>query len=164
MTGDLPNIAASSYTTNTLMGHQAMGLGTLGGGYVDLGSTAADRYVRHIHHQNPFLYQADEYKPEEVSVANTQPTKPVRRVVQVFIADPNENVPLEQSLLYQGEVKVTDLTDQELFFEIDIKTILTAYNEKRVKIINKKVKDRTEYLEPVKIRDLKMVVVTVASF
>lgn len=87
-----------------------------------------------------------------------------RRLVQVFIADPNENVPLDQSLLYSGEQKFTDATDQELFFEIDINTILKTYNEKRIKIVDKKVKERTEYLEPAKIRDLKMVVVTVAGF
>jgi len=87
-----------------------------------------------------------------------------RRLVQVFIADPNENVPLDIALLYSGEQKLTDATDQELFFEIDIKTILEAHNAKRVKIVDKKVKERTEYLEPAKIRDLKMVVVNVASF
>lgn len=87
-----------------------------------------------------------------------------RRVVQVYIADPNENVPLEDSLIYQGSQKLTDSTDQELFYEIDIKNLLDAYNVKRVKIVDKKVKERTQYLEPVKIRELKMVVVTVASF
>ena len=87
-----------------------------------------------------------------------------RRLVQVFIADPNENIPLADSLLYSGEQKLTDATDQELFFEIDIKDILAKHNEKRVKIVDKKIKERTEYLEPAKIRDLKMVVVNVATF
>lgn len=87
-----------------------------------------------------------------------------RRLVQVFIADPNENVPLESSLLYSGEQKLTDATDQELFFEIDIKGILDKHNEKRVKMVDKKVKERVEHLEPAKIRDLKMVVVNVAGF
>ena len=87
-----------------------------------------------------------------------------RRIVQVFIADPNENVPLEDSILHEGEKKMTDLTDQELFFEIDIKTMLDAHNVKRLKMVDKKVKERTEYLEAAKVRDLKMVVVTVASF
>lgn len=87
-----------------------------------------------------------------------------RRLVQVFIADPNENVPLEQALLYKGEQKFTDANDQELFFEIDINKLLTEYNEKRVKIIDKRVKERVEYLEPIKIRELKMVVVTIATF
>lgn len=90
--------------------------------------------------------------------------KQTRRLVQVFIADPDENVPLESSLLYTGEQKLTDATDQELFFEIDIKGILEQHNVARVKIVNKKVKERTEYLEPIKVRDLKMVVVDVASF
>lgn len=87
-----------------------------------------------------------------------------RRLVQVFIADPDENVPLDRALLYSGSQKFTDATDQELFFEIDIKSILDNYNDERVKLVNKKVKERTEYLEPVKIRDLKMTVVNIATF
>jgi hypothetical protein len=89
---------------------------------------------------------------------------PARRLVQVFIADPDENVPLDKSLLYSGEQKLTDATDQELFFEIEIKAILEKHNAERVQFVNKKVKERTEFLEPVKIRDLKMVVVNVATF
>lgn len=87
-----------------------------------------------------------------------------RRLVQVVIVDPNENIPLDDCLLFKGDEKLTDATDQELFFELDIKNILETHNTKRTKIIDKKVKDRTEYLEPAKIRDLKMVVVNVASF
>jgi hypothetical protein len=49
---------------------------------------------------------------------------PARRVVQVFIADPNENISLDDCLLFKGIEKVTDATDQELFFELDIKTLL----------------------------------------
>lgn len=87
----------------------------------------------------------------------------IRRVVQVFVADPNDNIPLDDCLLFKGDEKLTDATDQELFFELDIKDLLEKHNEKRVKVIDKKVKDRTEYLEPAKVRDLKMVVVTVAN-
>lgn len=89
---------------------------------------------------------------------------PPRRIVQVYIADTNENVPLDKSVLYTGEQKLTDSTDNELFFEIDIRGILDAYNKDRITFVDKTVKDRTQYLEPVKIRDLKMVVVTVATF
>lgn len=87
-----------------------------------------------------------------------------RRLVQVFIADPDENVPLDKSLIYSGSQKFTDATDQELYFEIDIKSVLEKHNADRIKFVNKKVKERVEYLEPVKIRDLKMVVVNVATF
>jgi hypothetical protein len=95
-----------------------------------------------------------------------QEKKPMntRRLVKVIIVDPNDNVPLEDCVLYSGDEKMTDATDQELFFEIDIKSILDAHNAKRVKLIDKKVKERTENLEPAKIRDLKMVVVNVAAF
>lgn len=89
---------------------------------------------------------------------------PTRRLVQVFIADPDERVPLEQSMIYSGEQKLTDLTDQELFFEVGIKSLLGLHNAKRTQIIDKSVKDRSEYLEPAKIRDLKMVVTTIAQF
>lgn len=87
-----------------------------------------------------------------------------RRIVQVFIADPNENVPLSESIVYKGEQKLTDATDQELFFEVPINDLLKAHNENRVTFRDKKVKERTEHLEPAKIRDLKMVVVTIAEF
>jgi hypothetical protein len=86
-----------------------------------------------------------------------------RRVVQVFIADTNENIPIDKCLLFKGEEKVTDATDQELFFELDIKTLLEKHNEMRMLVLDKKVKDRIERLEPAKVRDLKMVVVTVAN-
>lgn len=87
-----------------------------------------------------------------------------RRLVQIFIADTNENVPLADALLYKGDAKFTDLTDQELFFEIDINSILKAHNDKRVKMVNKAVKERVEHLEAARIRDLKMTVVNIATF
>lgn len=92
------------------------------------------------------------------------PMAATRRLVKVVIVDPDDNVPLDQCILYNGSEKLTDATDQELFFEINIQDILSKHNESRVKLVNKKVKERTENLEPVKIRDLKMVVVNIASF
>src|SRR5262249_52877373 len=96
---------------------------------------------------------------EIVKMPNT-----TRRLVQVFIADPDDNVPLASALIYKGEPKFTDLTDQELFFEVDIKSILDKHNELRVTLKNKAVKERVEMLEPARIRDLKMTVVNIATF
>ena len=90
--------------------------------------------------------------------------KTQRRLVQIFIADPDENVPLDKCLLYSGEQKVTDLTDQELFFEVDVRTLLETHNAVRTKLVNKTVKERVEHLEPARVRDLKMNVVTIAQF
>lgn len=90
--------------------------------------------------------------------------KNTRRLVQVIIVDPDSRVPVEQSIVYMGEQKLTDLDDSELFFELDIKSLLAAHNDKRTKVVNKAVKDRTEYLEPARVRDLKMNVVVSAEF
>ena len=76
----------------------------------------------------------------------------------------NGDIPLDQCVLFSGHEKLTDLNDQELFFELDIKDLLAKHNDRRIKVIDKKVKERTEYLEPAKIRDLKMVVVNIAEF
>lgn len=91
-------------------------------------------------------------------------SKDNRRIVKVYIVDPDVNVPVDRCLLYEGDQKMTELTDQELFFEIDIKTVLDNHNTYRTGLIDKSVKDRTETLEPVRIRDLKMTVVTIAQF
>jgi ribosomal protein L4 len=90
--------------------------------------------------------------------------KSTRRLVKVIIIDTDENVPLDKCVLYSGDEKLTDATDQELFFEIDIKNILDKHNEYRITLKDKSVKERVENLEPVKIRDLRMVVVNVATF
>lgn len=158
MNRDMPSISASTYSSQAV-NLAAMGNGLnqmqaqpLGGVWVGNGNALEDQIRRAVQNK-----PASQPIMEIKQMAN-------RRLVQVFIADPNDNVPLDQSLLYSGEQKFTDATDQELFFEIDINTILKAYNEKRVRIVDKKVKERTEYLEAAKIRDLKMVVVTVAAF
>ena len=90
-----------------------------------------------------------------------------RRVVQVFVCDPNENVPLDKCLLYKGDQKLTDCTDQELYYELNIKDILNTHNADRIKMIDKestKKVGKDIFLEAAKIRDLKMIVVTLAQF
>ena len=155
MNQNVPSISSSSYASTAYNGdalafnNAAQFKGGLNNAV--LANAAAGQLGLQQHHQ----------------VLNQPPkgnAMPARRLVQVVIVDPNENVSLEDCLLFKGEEKLTDATDQELFFELDIKDILEKHNTKRTKIIDKKVKDRTEYLEPAKIRDLKMVVVNVASF
>ncbi len=95
-------------------------------------------------------------------MANTQ-----RRLVQVYIVDPNENVPLDKAVLYKGDEKLTDLTDQELYFEIPVQELLTKHNALRVTLLDKdatKRSDKDRFLEPAKIRDLRMAVINIAQF
>lgn len=92
---------------------------------------------------------------------------PSRRIVKVYIADPHPDVPMDAALIYEGEEKFTDATDQELFFEIGLKDKLEQHNKERVKWQDKEASKRAGkdiFLEPVKIRELRMVVVTVAQF
>jgi hypothetical protein len=102
-------------------------------------------------------------KQQQQSTSKEQPMANAR-IVKIFIADADENIPLEKRVLYSGGEKLTDLTDQELFFEVPIKELLDKHNDYRKTLTDKKKTDKDVQLEPIRIRDLKMVVTTVASF
>lgn len=91
----------------------------------------------------------------------------MNRIVQIYIADTYDSIPLDKRLLYTGEPFFTDLTDQELFFTLDVNGILKKHNEYRVTVLDKRVLGRPDLagtkLEPARVRDLKMVVVTVVT-
>lgn len=153
---DTPAIASSTY------GAEARVFGLAGGGAQPIARVDNIAAANNLANLKAAAMMAN--NPIHAQFQQEKKPMPTRRLVKVIIVDPNENVPLEDCVLYSGEEKMTDATDQELFFEIDIKNILDTHNAKRVKLIDKKVKERTENLEPAKIRDLKMVVVNVAAF
>jgi hypothetical protein len=111
---------------------------------------------------------AQAYVDSETQKVKAPPAMPTPvRIVKVFIADTDERLPLNKRILHTGEEQLTDLTDQELFFEVPIAELLKTHNALRMQTIDKKAaakSDHEVFLEPVRIRDLKMVVVTVASF
>lgn len=168
MSGDIPSISASTYASQAYgldslgaQGFAALASGGTGGLFGGAQSSGGAPIGQLIGRRHATIHpDRVEYRTEETGIM----ANPKRRLVQVLIMDPNENVPLESCLLYRGDQKLTDATDAELYFEIDIKDILAKHNQNRVKLVDKKVKERVEYLEPAKIRDLKMVVVTVAEF
>lgn len=88
------------------------------------------------------------------------------RIVQVFIVDPDKNVPVEKRLLYKGEQQFTDMTDQDLFFDLDLKSKIASHNEYRATLVNKNKSTGTEkiFLEPLRISELKMIVSVAAEF
>lgn len=160
---DTPQISSASYNTATTALNNMQGFGNASQqqatsfGNLELYQAIQNQGAGFSQTMNPALdCLVKDQKEPEMSVT--------RRLVQVIIVDPNDNIPLDQCLLYHGEPKLTDATDQELFYEIEIKDLLAKHNQNRVKVVDKKVKERTEHLEPAKIRDLKMVVVTIASF
>lgn len=153
---DIPHIASSTYTNS------AYGLGTADNVLWDTTITAIPPHQvvggNLVARGGKVVWQEKVKVEEEVMADNKS------RLVRVIIVDPNDNLPLEERLVYGGEEKFTDLNDQELFFELEIKQLLAAHNEKRIKTVDKTVKEHTEYLEAAKIRDLKMVVVNIATF
>lgn len=73
-----------------------------------------------------------------------------RRIVRVFVTDPDRDAPLEICVLYQSAEKLTDQTDSELFLELGIPRLLTEHNENRA----------AHSLKAIKARDLRMAVAT----
>jgi hypothetical protein len=171
---DMPMMTAASYGTSTDITWSENTTGATGWGPAGpQGSPGplAQEFQRlaqqsHIDYRSP--QRERRIVQTETSIeSETHMSSPNRRIVQVFIADPNENVPLEESVLFKGDQKLTDATDTELFFEVPIADILKTHNEKRVKLLDKdatKKAGKDVLLDPVKIRELKMVVVTIASF
>lgn len=147
---ELPMMAQSTYASSTVDANQVL--------------AQLARLQDHHNQINNFGAQAFPVALPPQQARNPVMTHTPRRLIQVFIADPDENVPLDQCLLYSGEQKLTDLTDQELFFEVDMKSILEAHNAVRKGLVNKSIKERVEYLEAARVRDLKMTVVTIAQF
>lgn len=83
-------------------------------------------------------------------------TELVLRKVRIHFIDPDKHIPLEKRIIFEDE-KVTDLNDQELFFEYPVKELLTKHNEYRKGLQNSDGHQLN--LEPIRIKDLKMVVV-----
>ena len=172
MQADMPQISNSGYASNTII-LNATGGGEHWGGSLSAGTAvepavASRRILRaHAHPEHIDFLQTQELDQDLNQERNLIMPMNQRRIVQVFIVDPNENVPLEQSIIYKGEQKLTDSTDQELFYEINLSPLLTEFNEKRVKLTDKEASKRAGkdiFLEPARIRDLRMVVTDIAKF
>jgi hypothetical protein len=90
-----------------------------------------------------------------------------KRYVQIFIMDPDPQVPLKDSILYMSQPFLTDETDQELRAGLSVLKLIESHNKKRVTMKDKeqsKKFGRDIYLEPVKLRDIRLVVTTIAKF
>lgn len=175
MNKDIPTITGSSYSTTM---YDSVGPNDV---IVRAGQNADFAVTRRLvagvaggdffKHGMPFP-QAGFIKPmqpleDEYQDFSTGEQEMATRVVRVFIFDPNESLALESRLLFKSNEKLTDLTDQELFFELPMADMLTKHNELRAKTVDKTQTaklGKEMYLETVRIRDLKMVVVTIAQF
>lgn len=104
---------------------------------------------------------------QAVAQQEAKPMASVNRIVKVFIVDPSIAIPADKRVLYQGSEKFTELTDQELFFEVPVNDLLAKHNEYRKTVVDKKAAEkfgRDIFLEPIRISALTMAVVDVATF
>lgn len=164
---DIPTISSTMYASSTVPMGMTGGEWDVGGAVEDVGRVigqGAHTLLRRVQAAPQAAFVQLDNALADVRREMEGKDQMALRIVQVFIADIDENIPVEKRVLYQGTQKITDATNEELFFEIPIAELLKAHNEMRAKTVNKKIKDRTEYLEPARIRDLKMVVTTAAEF
>lgn len=169
MNRELPTITSSTYAASAtnLMSDSAP---TVAWGQARLAGQAIPGMpldlARRIH-IGPVQHDMGIPDPVEELLEELERQQMATRLIRVFVLDPNENIKLEDRMIFSGKERLTDLTDQELFFELPMGDILTKHNELRAKTMDK---DRSSkmgkeiYLEPVRIRDLKMTVLNIAAF
>lgn len=149
---ELPSMSNTSYASSSLNVYTP----TFGGGDFNLEYQAQGTAL------NKELYKHINFNP--IPKKETPMTKKITlRLVRTFIIDADENLPMPRRLLHQDE-RITDLTDQELFFECNIKAILQTHNVYRSTLIDKeqtKAQGKNIPLEPVRIKDLKMFTVDI---
>lgn len=154
MTDELPTFSTSTYLANELAPNPFLkdkpqsALRSFGLGHNAMCMTAGERDPNH-----------PAYKGQAPMASG--------RLVRVFILDNHPDVPLPRSFLHKGDELLTELTDQELFFELPIKTLLNSHNEKRATLKDKKLSEKSGkdiMLEPIRIKDLKMIVLEIAKF
>lgn len=144
-------------------GNAGMASQAQAGGFVSSGSTAVNPLRPHQMLGGEVLRQAG--PPLKAKPIVQKKEKDMRRYVQIFLADPDPRVPIDKCLIHSTEPKMTELDDNELFFDVDVRRLVDHYNETvRTKVIDKTVKDREVFLEPARIRDLAMNVTTIAKF
>ena len=157
-TGDVPTFGTTNYATALA---QAQGMQLMGPA-VQSTALYGNQY---FNPRPPSLREQLEKSLEmEPKVAETI----ITRLVKVFIVDPDLSLKVEDRMLYRGPEMLTEATDQELFYALDLGSILAKHNELRIKTKDKKIKILADgtvtYLEPARFRDLKMQVVELARF
>jgi len=89
--------------------------------------------------------------------------KSARRIVRIIISDNHEDILLTNTVLYDSGEITTDQTDQELYFDLDMKGLLEKHNATRTATLDTEYPESTVYLEAARIRDLNMTVITIAA-
>lgn len=102
----------------------------------------------------------EQQKERAEAMANSE------RVVQIYVADLDQNLPLDKRLIWQSEPTFTDLKDDEVWFDLasTITAKLAEHNKYRLTVRNKAIKDREVMLEEIRPRDLSVNFTNLAQF
>ena len=73
-----------------------------------------------------------------------------KRIVSVTISDKDPNVPVKDSVLHRETGRITDVSDDQIFMEVDTLGLLKVHNEKRAKMDN----DKGGKLKPIQVENL----------
>lgn len=110
------------------------------------------------------------YVPEDTSETNTKKEKKMsqqRRMVHVLVVDPDLKVPDEQSVLHDSKEFVTSKTDEELKYDLNLKTMLEEHNVVRGKVVDEAASEKRGkdiFLKKIKISNLVIHVYETAKF
>lgn len=171
--GDMPKFqnlgaSSSSYSAGALGVGSGTGMQMLGGGNLNWHEADATASDTGVWKQNIIAAQALIGATQDRRVTVSKPqidSKTTKlRVVRVFLVDPDDRLPVDKRILYKSDEMITDATDQELFFGIDVKNLIDAHNKMRAKTEwEHRGKSKTG-LKEIRIRDLVMSVTTLAEF
>jgi hypothetical protein len=83
---------------------------------------------------NPSLSTSGDF----IITLNDSPTKGEktmqRRIVDILVVDKDSNVALKDVIIYQKRNLLTDLTDEAIWFDIELDKLIKAHNVKRIKM------------------------------
>jgi hypothetical protein len=175
MATEMPSFSNAAYSSNTYDSTAMLsGVGVSNAMWPDLTTDAADAaaVATAVNEMKLLRARAAGVAPRRMPAPTVEVVPPIiqqedkfmRRIVRVFLIDTNESVPNDSAVLHATAEQVTDLTDQELFYEIDVKGLLDKHNAKRVTFRDKSIKSKETMLEPARVRDLKLHVLELARF
>lgn len=90
-----------------------------------------------------------------------------RKLVQVYVVDPDVRVPDEKAVLYESKEFVTIETEDEIRDGLDLKGMLKKHNEVRVKILDEvrtDESDRDIFLRKIRIKDISIQILDILTF
>lgn len=86
-----------------------------------------------------------------------------RRIVEIWVYDPDHSVPAEQAILHHADRQLTELTDMELHLTLGLPALAKGWNKTRVTIRDLRYPESIVKLEPITPGELCVVIATIIN-